>query len=135
MRIPALVGAVIGLLLSAPAALAQTGTSNPGKYISGCANTTGTGGTVVIAAQGPGVFLLLTTITAANTGASGSLITIQSDPAGSPVTLWQTIDPASGGSNMEFPIAVVAPPNKAVGFTAGTASTTQYVCMAGYKYP
>ena len=135
MRIPAIVGAAIGLVLSFSTALGQTGTVNPSKYISGCASATGTSGTVVIAAQGAGTLMLMTTITAANTGASASLMTIQSDPAGTPVTLWQTINPAGGGSNMEFPIGVVVPANKAVGFTAGTASTTQYVCMSGYKFP
>jgi hypothetical protein len=124
-----------GLALVCSTALAQTGTMNPSKYISGCASATGTSGTVVIAAQGAGTFIAMTTISSDNSGASASTMTIQSDPAGTPGTLWHTMNPAGGGSNMEFPIGVIVPANKAVGFTAGTASTTQTVCISGYKFP
>ncbi len=132
MRIPAIIGVVIGLVLSFSTALAQ---APPKQNLWGCANATGTSGTVVIAAQGAGELILISTISTANTGATASLVTIQSDPAGTPVTLWQTINPAGGGSNIPFDVAIVVPPNKAVGFTATSASTTQYVCIAGYKYP
>lgn len=106
--------------------------ANKENFISGSNSATGTSGTSVISAQGAGVKIYITSISVANTGATSSLLTIQSDPAGTPVTLWQTISPAGGGSNFSFPVPLVVPANKAVGFTAGSSSTTQYVSISGY---
>lgn len=108
---------------------------NPSQstLLSGCANATGTSGTSVISAVGAGIKIYITSISIANTGASTSLMTLQSDPTGSPATLWATISPTGGGSNITFPSPLVGGVNKAVGFTAGTASTTQSVCMSGYS--
>lgn len=103
--------------------------------VSGCASATGTSATEVIAAQGSGAKIYVTTVSISNTGGSNSLMTLQTDTAGSPATIWQTISPTVGGSNISFPAAIVGADNKNVGFTAGTSSTTQYVCMAGYVGP
>jgi len=95
-------------------------------------SATGTSAVSVISAQGAGIKIYITSISTVNTGAAGSLVTIQSDPTGTPTTLWQMVNPSGGGSNITFPVPLVVPANKAVGFTAGTASTTQYVSLMGY---
>jgi hypothetical protein len=105
---------------------------------SACATATGTSGTSVQAAPGAGLRNYITNITTANVGgsAANSLITIQSDPAGTPTTLWYTVNAANSGSNLpSFNPALQPGVNKAVGFTAGASSTTQYVCMSGYTGP
>jgi len=106
--------------------------SIPELFISGTGSATGTSGTSVIAAQGASVKIYITAISVVNTGAAGSLVTIQIDPAGTPTTLWQMVNPSGGGSNITFPVPLVVTANKAVGFTAATASTTQYVSISGY---
>lgn len=106
--------------------------SNPENFISGTNTSTGTSGVSVIAAQGAGVKIYVTGIFCANTGSTTSLITIQQDPAGSPTTLAYTINPNGGGSNLVFNPPLVVAANKAVGFTPGSASTTQYVTITGY---
>ena len=106
--------------------------ANKENFVSGCGTSTGTSGVSVIAAQGAGIKIYITSISAANTGAATSLLTIQNDPAGTPTTLWTTVNPAGGGSNFTFPTPLVATANKAVGFTAASANVTQYVCVAGY---
>ncbi len=45
------------------------------------------------------------------------------------------LDTAAGGSNIALGVPLVSVANKNVGFIAGSSSTTQYVCMAGYKGP
>lgn len=106
--------------------------ANKENFTSGCANTTGTSGVSVIGTPGAGLKLYITTVSVANTGSTTSLITLQSDPTGTPVTLWTTISPTASGSNFTFPVPLVVPANKAFGFTGASASTTQYVCASGY---
>lgn len=120
-----LIADLTGKLITSPHA-------NKENFISGVGTATGTSGTSVISAQGAGVKIYVTSISIANTGSSTSLITIQSDPAGTPSTLWYLINPAGGGDNITFDPPLVVPANKAVGFTAGTGSTTQYVSISGY---
>ena len=104
----------------------------------GCATATGTSATQVIAAAGAGIKIYVTNISVTNSGATNaSTVTVQTDTAGSPTTLWVTMNPTTGGSNpASFPPGVLyGVANKNVGFTAGTGSTTQTVCIAGYTAP
>jgi len=106
--------------------------ANKENFTSGVGTATGTSGTSVISAPGASVKLYITSISIANTGSTTSLITIQQDPTGSPTTLWYMINPAGGGDNITFPVPLVVAANKAVGFTAGSSSSTQYVSISGY---
>lgn len=106
--------------------------ANKENFISGCGTSTGTSGVSLISAQGAGVKIYITSISVANTGSGTSLVTIQNDPTGSPTTLWTTINPTNGGSNITFPEPLAGTANKSAGFTSATASNTQYVCLAGY---
>jgi len=114
-----------GKLVALPYAL-------PELFISNWGSATGTSAVSVISAQGAGIKIYITAISVVNTGTAGSLVTIQIDPAGTPTTLWQMVNPSGGGSNITFPNPLVVTANKAVGFTAATASTTQYVSISGY---
>lgn len=105
-----------------------------GDVVSGANTTTGTSAVEVIAAPGANVFLYISAVQVANTGASASLITFQRDTGGSPATLGYTIAPAGGGSNIRFdPPLKVSTANQNFGFTAATGSTTIYVSAQGFK--
>lgn len=105
-----------------------------GDGVQGAASVTDTTATSVISAPGANVYLYITDIQVANTGATAVLVTFQLDPAGTPSTLAYTIAPAGGGSNIHFgkPLKVTTA-NKAFGFTAGGSTTTLYVSAQGYK--
>jgi hypothetical protein len=107
------------------------------QWVSGCATATGTSATSVISAPGAGLKIYVTDISVSNSGSTNSLVTIQNDPLGTPVTLWVLSNPATfGGSNMKFTTPLVPTVAvKAVGFTAGASSTTQTVCIAGFTGP
>jgi hypothetical protein len=87
----------------------------------------------VIAAQGAGVYIYITSISVANTGATASLVTIETDTASAKTAIWYMINPAGGGDNITFdPPLRISASNKNVGFATGSASTTQYCSIAGY---
>lgn len=102
------------------------------NFIKGNSSATGTTSTAVtgIGAAGAGIKNYITGISIANTGTSTSLITLQDGNAGT--TIWQTIAPAGGGSNITFPTPIATSANTALYFAAGTASTTIYVSATGY---
>ncbi len=104
-----------------------------GDLVTGLATTTGTSDTSVVAAQGTSTYLYVDCITAVNTGSSAALLTFKDGSGGS--ALWYAIVPAGGG----IVIAKGGKPifrtsaNTALHFAAGTASTTIYVSVSGYK--
>lgn len=107
--------------------------ANKENFVSGTANTTGTSDTAVIAAQGAGLFIYITTITVVNTGSNASLVTIETDTASAKTAIWQVIAPAGGGTVVTFPTPIKGSvANKNVGFICGTGSTTIYCSLAGY---
>jgi len=120
-----LVADLVGKLITMPYA-------NKENFLSGVATATGTSAASVISAQGASVKIYVTGAILANTGATTSLITIQNDPTGTPSTLAYTINPAGGGSNITFSPPLVSAANKAVGWTPGSSSTTQYITLIGY---
>lgn len=105
--------------------------TNLEDIVTGTASATGTSDTSVIAAVGAGINLYITDICIANTGSSTSLISLKDASAGT--TLWQTIAPATGGSNIHFTNPLKMGSNKALFFAAGTGSTTIYVSAIGFK--
>jgi len=106
---------------------------NGATAISGLATATGTSDTAVIAAQGTGKTIYITSVSVVNTGATTSLITIETDTASAKTAMWYLINPAGGGDNITFdPPLVATASNKNVGFVAGSSSSTQYVSFNGY---
>ena len=104
-----------------------------GDHVSGNASVAGTGDTSVVAAQGSGVYFYVTGFSVANTGVSATLITIKDGSGGS--TLWTTIAPAGGGSNLSCggkPLFRTSA-NTALHFACATSSTTVYLSVTGYK--
>jgi hypothetical protein len=110
----------VGKLINLPYA-------NPENFISGPASATTTGQTQIIGAQ-TGLKIYVTNLSLANTGIATSLVTIQNGST----TLWYTIVPAGGGSNITFQNPIATSVNTALNFVAGTASTTIYVSASGY---
>lgn len=105
-----------------------------GDVVNGKNTSTGTTVVSVISAPGASTYLYITDIILANTGSTTSLVTIQYDTAGTPTDLAYCINPTAGGSNMHFdPPLKVPTANKDVGFKPGSASTTQYCTIIGFK--
>jgi hypothetical protein len=106
------------------------------QFVSGSASATGTSGTAILAAPGAGLRNYITGVMLANSGGSSSVITIQSDPAGTPVTLATLFNPTLTSNAFNLgPVPLVGGVNKAVGFTAGTGSNAQTVTLIGYVGP
>lgn len=109
---------------------AQPATQNA---VSGTANSTSTSTTSLIGAVTSNR-IYVSAFSCANTGASASLISFQDGSGGT--TLWTTIVPAGGGSNLSGNTALFKTTSgNAVFYAAGTASTTIYCSAAGYSGP
>jgi hypothetical protein len=101
----------------------------PEQQVSGLASTTGTTDTSVIAAQGTGVRIHVTSISIANSSANDPIIEIKD---GSTV-IWRTIAPANGGSNIAFDPPLRLSANTALNMASLVASSTVYFSANGYK--
>lgn len=90
--------------------------------------------TAVIAAQGEGVKIYLTTIMVTNSDATvGTLVTIQ-DGADTPVVLCKGYAAAAGGGFVAtFPVPPATTANKALNVVCGTTSAEVYVSAVGFK--
>lgn len=94
----------------------------------------GTDATAIIAAQGAGVKIYLTTIIVTNSDPTvGTLVTIQ-DGADTPVVLCQGYAaPAGGGFVATFPVPPSTTANKALNAKCATTSAEVYVSAVGFK--
>ena len=104
-----------------------------GDMVSGAASTTGTSDTSAVAAQGASTYFYCTGWSIANTGSTATLITFKDGSGGA--ALGYTVAPASGGSNYSAggkPLFRTSA-NTALYFACGSASTTVYVTVYGYK--
>lgn len=102
--------------------------------IEGYVSLTSTSVTTLVAAAGAGLRNYITDIIIANTGAATTLVTFSS--GGGASILGYTIAPTGGGSNiigMQVPIRTNA--NETFGIQAGTATSTLYATVKGYKAP
>lgn len=121
-----LVSDVTGRLITFPFA-------NKENLVSGIATATGTTDTAVIAAQGSGLYIYITSISVVNTGATSVLVTIETDTASAKTAIWYLIAPAGGGQSFTFTTPIKGSvTNKNVGFVAGGSTTTLQVSIAGY---
>jgi hypothetical protein len=102
---------------------------DPSSFISGIANTSTSDSTLII----PLVSLrriFVSSLSIVNTGATTTLISLQSDLNGR--TLWETIAPAGGGSNVTLEVPVPTDVGVPLCFQAANASATVYVSVSGY---
>jgi hypothetical protein len=99
------------------------------QQVSGVASTSGTGDTSVIAAQGVGVRLYVTSISIANSSANNPVVEIKSGTT----VIWRTIAPASGGSNIIFDPPLRLAANEALNMASLTGSSTVYFSANGYR--
>lgn len=116
---------------SAPVVLASDQLPVAANFMSGNATTTGTSDISVAAGAGGGLRNYITDICISNSGVTTSPILIKDGAGGA--TLWQTIAPAGGGSNISLKTAVPGSVNTGVYVTATSASTTISCSISGYK--
>lgn len=98
----------------------------PANPLRGAASTTGSGATTIIAAQGAGTQIKVTSLQAWNT--SATTVTIQLNDSATTVL----IVPAGGGTNVEFSTPLIVAANTALTFTPSGAETTVGVNAQGY---
>lgn len=104
-----------------------------GAYRFGNISVTDTTSTQVIAAAGAGIRIYVTNISISNTGGTDVLITFQDGSGGA--TLWRTIAPTLGGSNISFQVPFFTTANTALFVAAGGSSTTVYISVSGFIAP
>lgn len=101
----------------------------PEVQLSGVNSATTTGNTSVIAAQGAGTRLYITSVAVANSSAgTNSIIEIKS----ATTVVYRTACPAGGGSNLTFDPPLRCGDNEALQMAALTAATTIYFSANGY---
>jgi hypothetical protein len=107
--------------------------ANKENIVRGCATSTGTSDTSLIAAQGSGVKFYMVGYMISNIGGSAvnSGITFKDGPGGS--TIWVSPAAANTGSAFVPPLPLSGTANTALYFAASTASTTITVCAVGFK--
>jgi hypothetical protein len=104
-----------------------------GNIISGTATTTGTADTSVIAAQGAANKVYMTGFSVYNSGTTAAVITFKNGAGGA--TLWTTMVPAGGISNLDMPSPVATALNTGLYFAASASSTTIGVAVCGFYGP
>jgi hypothetical protein len=103
------------------------------SYVFGNLSLTNTSSTSLVAAAGAGLRIYVTNISITNTGTNDSLITFQNGSGGA--TLWRTIAPNKGGSNVTLHVPFFTNANTALFVQAETASTTIYISVSGFIAP
>lgn len=81
-------------------------------------------------APGAGISFYITSISVVNTGTVSTLITFNEGTG--PTTVYYTIAPALGGSNITFPVPLKITANSQFGYTQATSSSTVYVSATGF---
>ena len=100
--------------------------ANKELALSGKGSQVSTTATTIIAAQGSGVKIYVTSIQCGNSGASASTIALNDSSA------LVMMNPAGGGFTASFPVPLVVAANTALQFTPSSASTTQTCNAQGY---
>lgn len=109
--------------------------SGPGQAtnaLRGSGNTTGTGATTIIPAQGSGVKIYVTGIQAGRTDAGTVPIIFTLNDSASTVVVIPDSG-SGGGNNMTFNPPLVVAANTALTFTPGSGVTTAYCNAQGYS--
>lgn len=106
--------------------------SVPEVSIDGTASSTGTGDTEVIAAQGSGVRIYVTTLILANNSATPVLVTIKSGSTGKLVI---PVPANTSGAVVTLPKALRLAANQALNFASSSGVSTVYCSAVGYAAP
>lgn len=108
------------------------GHAAPASMVRGAASTTGTGATTVIASQGVGVKIYVTSLQVTRSDAGSTAITVSLNDTSTSVFAIPNAG-NGGGAVFVFPVPLVVAANTALQFTAGTGVTTLYCCAQGYS--
>lgn len=100
--------------------------ANRENMLRGAANTTGTGATTLLAAQGASVKTYITGLECSNTSATTNFITLND----SATSIF--IVPNGGGTNIQFNVPLATAANTALTFTPSAGVTTEYCAVQGY---
>jgi hypothetical protein len=101
----------------------------PANLLNGTGSATNTNDTALIAAQGSGVFIYVTTIIIHNSSATDTYCTIKD---GSTAKLVLPA-PAKGGAVVSLPVPLRISDNAALNFASAASVTTMYASAIGYK--
>lgn len=115
------VGTLQGYVITYPYALPQSA-------LTGTASSTGTGDTSVIAAQGAGITINVTTITVYNDSTTNTFVNIKDGAT----TRLVVPAPAKGGAMVTLPSPLRLTANTALNFASASAVTTMYVSAVGF---
>lgn len=115
------IGTLQGYVITYPYALPQSS-------LTGTASSTGTGDTAVIAAQGAGITVNVTTITIYNDSTTNTFVNIKDGTT----TRLVVPAPAKGGAMVTLPSPLRITANTALNFASASAVTTMYVSAVGF---
>lgn len=115
------IGTLQGYLITYPYALPQSA-------LTGTASSTGTGDTAVIAAQGAGITINITTITVYNDSTTNTFVNIKDGST----TRLVVPAPAKGGAMITLPSPLRITANTAFNFASAAGVTTMYVSAVGF---
>lgn len=115
------IGTIQGYVVTYPYALPQSA-------LSGTASATGTGDTAVIAAQGAGITINVTTITVYNDSTTNTFVNIKDGST----TKLVIPAPAKGGAMVTLPSPLRITANTAFNFASNAGVTTMYVSAVGF---
>lgn len=115
------IGTIQGYVVTYPYALPQSS-------LTGTASATGTSDTAVIAAQGAGITINVTTITVYNDSTTNTFVNIKDGAT----TRLVIPAPAKGGAMVTLPSPLRLTANTALNFASGSAVTTMYVSAVGF---
>lgn len=110
-----------GYAISHPYALPQSA-------LTGTASATGTGDTAVIAAQGAGVTINVTSLIVYNSSTTNTYVTIKDGTTARLIVP----APAQGGASMTLPFPLRITANTALNFASATGVSTMYVSAVGF---
>ena len=100
----------------------------PQSALTGTASSTGTGDTSIIAAQGAGITINVTSITIYNDSTTNSYINLKDG-----TTIRLVIPaPAKGGASISLPFPLRLTANTALQYASGVGVTTMYVSAVGF---
>lgn len=115
------IGTLQGYIITYPYALPQSS-------LTGTANTTAATDTAVIAAQGAGVTINVTTITVYNSSTTNTFVNIKDGAT----TRLVIPAPAQGGATITLPSPLRLTANTALNFASASAVTTMYCSVVGF---
>jgi hypothetical protein len=117
-----LVADLVGKLVVSPHAVKE-------DFVQGTASATDTSDTSVIAAQGAGVRIYVTTLVIANTSATDTDVAIKDGTT----EIMRVPAPANGGATLNLAVPLALTANAALQFASSDSVSTMYVTAVGYK--